>query len=153
MLTGDGESTASIVAKKLGITEYKSQVLPDNKASVIEELKEKGHKVIMVGDGINDSPALASANVSISMKDSSDLAREVSDISLLSSNLEDLVTLRKLSTALMNKINKNFRFIITFNTSLLLLSLFGVITPTTSALLHNLSTMGLSAKSMNNCLK
>ena len=153
MLTGDGESTASIVAKKLGITEYKSQVLPDNKASVIEALKEKGHKVIMVGDGINDSPALASANVSISMKDSSDLAREVSDISLLSSNLEDLVILRKLSTALMNKINKNFRFIITFNTSLLLLSLFGVITPTTSALLHNLSTMGLSAKSMNNCLK
>ncbi len=102
MLTGDDESTSSIVAKKLGITEYKSQVLPDNKASIIEKLKEKRHKVIMVGDGINYSPALAVANVSISMKDSSDLARKVSDISLLSSNLEDLVTLKKLSTALKN---------------------------------------------------
>lgn len=102
MLTGDDESISSIVAKKLGITEYKSQVLPDNKASIIEKLKEKRHKVIMVGDGINYSPALAVANVSISMKDSSDLARKVSDISLLSSNLEDLVTLKKLSTALKN---------------------------------------------------
>ncbi|GAA0078608.1 heavy metal translocating P-type ATPase [Clostridium sp. CTA-5] len=152
MLTGDGEKNARIVSEKLGIDKFYAQVLPEEKANIIEELKEAGHKVIMVGDGINDSPALAAADISISMKDGSDIAKEVADATLMSSNLESLVTVRKISQNLMVKINKNYRNILWFNTSLLVLGLFGYIRPTTSAVLHNLSTMGISADSMRPCL-
>ncbi|AKA68077.1 heavy metal translocating P-type ATPase [Clostridium scatologenes] len=153
MITGDGEKTARIVAESLEIDNYYSQVLPEDKAKIIEELREKGHKVIMVGDGINDSPALAAADVSIAMKDASDVAKEVADVTLISSDLEKIITMRVLSKKLLKKINNNYSFIVLFNTSLLLLGLGEYIKPTTSALLHNLSTMVISAVSMRPCLK
>ena len=151
MLTGDSESAAQSSAKALGITQYRSQVLPEDKSRIVEELKDEGKTVIMVGDGINDSPALAAADVSVSMKHSSDIAREVADISLLSDDLHDLVTLRKLSNGMFDKINTNYRRIVAVNGSLLILGALGVITPSTSSLIHNLSTMlfgALSTKSV-----
>ncbi len=151
MLTGDSESGAKSSAEALGITEYRSQVLPEDKSRIVEELKQSGKTVIMVGDGINDSPALAAADVSVSMKNSSDIAREVADISLLSDDLYDLVTLRKLSTGMFDKINTNYRRIVAVNGTLLVLGVFGIITPATSSMVHNLSTMlfgALSTKSV-----
>ena len=153
MLTGDSESGAKAGAKALGITEYKSQVLPEDKSRIVEELKAEGKTVIMVGDGINDSPALATADVSVSMKHSSDIAREVADISLLSDDLYDLVTLRKLSVGMLDKINTNYRNIVAVNGSLLVLGVMGFIPPSTSSMIHNLSTMlfgALSTKSVLN---
>ena len=141
MLTGDSESGAKTSAESLGITEYESQVLPEDKSRIIEELKSEGKTVIMVGDGINDSPALAIADVSVSMKYSSDIAREVADISLLSDDLYDLVTLRKLSTGMLDKIDKNYKNIVKVNGSLIVLGVLGIITPTISSTIHNLSTM------------
>lgn len=152
MLTGDSESAAKSSAKTLGITQYRSQVLPEDKSRIVEELKAEGKTVIMVGDGINDSPALAAADVSVSMKHSSDIAREVADISLLSDDLHDLVTLRKLSTGMFDKINANYRRIVAVNGSLLVLGAFGVITPAMSSLIHNLSTMIFGAWSTKSVL-
>ncbi|WP_407375788.1 heavy metal translocating P-type ATPase [Methanobrevibacter sp.] len=152
MLTGDSESGAKAGAKALGITEYRSQVLPEDKSRIVEELKADGKTVIMVGDGINDSPALAAADVSVSMKHSSDIAREVADISLLSDNLYDLVTLRKLSTGMLDKINVNYRNIVMVNGTLLVLGVFGVIPPSTSSMIHNLSTMLFGAMSTKSVL-
>ena len=153
MLTGDGESGAKASAKALGITDYKSQVLPEDKSRIVEELKRDGKTVIMVGDGINDSPALAAADVSVSMKHSSDIAREVADISLLSDDLYDLVTLRKLSVGMLDKINNNYRNIVAVNGSLLVLGVLGVIPPSTSSMIHNLSTMLFGVMSTRSVLK
>ena len=153
MLTGDSESGAKAASKALGITEYRSQVLPEDKSRIVEEFKAEGKTVIMVGDGINDSPALAAADVSVSMKNSSDIAREVADISLLSDDLYDLVTLRKLSTGMLDKINDNYRNIVLVNGSLLVLGVFGVISPSTSSMIHNLSTMLFGAMSTKSVLK
>ena len=152
MLTGDSENAANKIANDLGITQYKSQVLPEDKASIIQELKDEGHQVIMVGDGINDSPALSAADVSVAMRNSSDIAREVADISLLSDDLYDLVTLRKLSTGMLYKINTNYRHIVMFNGSLIGLGLLGIIPPTTTSLLHNLSTMLFGLRSTKSVL-
>ena len=153
MLTGDSESGAKAASNALGITEYRSQVLPEDKSRIVEEFKDEGKTVIMVGDGINDSPALAAADVSVSMKNSSDIAREVADISLLSDDLCDLVTLRKLSTGMLDKINDNYRNIVLVNGSLLVLGVFGVISPSTSSMIHNLSTMLFGAMSTKSVLK
>ena len=153
MLTGDSESGAKAGAKALGITEYRSQVLPEDKSKIIEDLKAEGKTVIMVGDGINDSPALAAADVSVSMKHSSDIAREVADISLLSDDLFDLITLRKLSTGMLDKINTNYRNIVMVNGSLLVLGVLGIIPPSTSSMVHNLSTMLFGAMSTKSVLK
>ena len=153
MLTGDSESGAKSCAKSLGISEYRSQVLPEDKSRIIEELKAEGKTVIMVGDGINDSPALAAADVSVSMKNSSDIAREVADISLLSDDLHDLVTLRKLSVGMLDKINTNYRNIVAVNGSLLVLGVMGVIPPSTSSMIHNFSTMLFGAMSTKSVLK
>ena len=153
MLTGDSESGAKAGAKALNITEYHSQVLPEDKSRIVEELKAQGKTVIMVGDGINDSPALAAADVSVSMKNSSDIAREVADISLLSDDLYDLVTLRKLSTGMLDKINSNYKNIVAVNGSLLVLGVLGVIPPSTSSMIHNLSTMLFGVMSTKSVLK
>ena len=153
MLTGDSESGAKASAKALGITDYKSQFLPEDKSRIVEELKQEGKTVIMVGDGINDSPALAAADVSVSMKHSSDIAREVADISLLSDDLYDLVTLRKLSVGMLDKINDNYRNIVAVNGSLLVLGVLGVIPPSTSSMIHNLSTMLFGVMSTKSVLK
>ena len=145
MLTGDGDETAERVSKELGINKFYSQVLPEDKSNVIEGLKNEGHTVIMVGDGVNDSPALAAANVSVAMKDGSDIAREVADITLMESDLRSLIVLRELSVNVMKKISKNYRDILVINTSLLLLGVWGWINSTTAALFHNISTMLISA--------
>lgn len=152
MLTGDSENAAHKIANDLGITQYRSQVLPEDKASIIQELKDEGHQVIMVGDGINDSPALSAADVSVAMRNSSDIAREVADISLLSDDLHDLVTLRKLSTGMLDKINSNYKHIVMFNGLLIGLGLLGFIPPTSTSLLHNLSTMLFGLRSTKSVL-
>lgn len=148
MITGDGESTAKSVCNKLGIEKYYARVLPEDKLNIINSMKDEGHTVVMVGDGINDSPALAAADVSVAMKDASDIAREVADITLLSSDLHRLIVLRDLSEKLFKRIYNNYRFTSVFNSGLILLGITGVISPVTSALLHNISTMCLCANSM-----
>ena len=152
MLTGDSENAAAAVAERLGVAAYRAHVLPADKVDVVESLKSLEHKLIMVGDGINDSPALAAADVSVAMQDSSDLAREVADITLLRNDLYDLVFLRCLSQKMLQRISSNYRFILTFNTCLLLGGLAGLISPSVSAYLHNFSTMLISAASMRPCL-
>ena len=149
MITGDGETTAANVCRELGIEKFYAKVLPEDKLTIVNEIKEQGHRVVMVGDGINDSPALAAADVSVAMKDASDIAREVADITLLSSDLGRLVVLRELSERLFERIHSNYRFITIFNSGLLLLGLGGIITPVASALLHNISTMGICMRSMS----
>ena len=153
MLTGDSQKAAEVTAAKLGITKCFAQVLPEDKHRYVEQLKADGHRVIMVGDGINDAPALAAADVSVAMSDASDIAREAADITLRGADLTELATLRTLSEKLMTRIHRNYRFIIGFNSSLLLLGLFGIIAPTTSAFLHNASTMAICAKSMTPMLE
>lgn len=152
MLTGDSEKPAKETAEKLGITEYRSQVLPEDKAKYIQNLKKEGRTIIMVGDGVNDSPALAASDVSISMNESSDIAREVSDVVLLTPDLHGLVMLRELSENLFKKIHRNYRDIVGFNSMLIALGLIGVLPPATSALLHNASTVGISLRSTLPCL-
>lgn len=145
MLTGDGEAAAELVSRQLGINRYHAQILPQDKANIINAIKAEGKKVIMVGDGINDTPALAAADVSISMQDSSDLAREVSDVTLLSSDLSQLVTSRILAQRLMRRIQRNFHLIVSVNTALLAMGIGNVLTPGAMALLHNTSTIAISA--------
>ena len=153
MLTGDSEAAAKNACETLGITEYYASVSPERKSKIIQELKKQGRTVIMVGDGINDSPALAEADVSVAMKDGSDIAKEVADISLLSENLDGLPLLRQMSCDTFKQIQSNYRNIVAFNTSLLLLGAFGAISPSTSALLHNASTIMLSGLSMKRKVK
>ena len=152
MLTGDSENAAATTAKLLGINHYRSQVLPEDKASIVEEIKEKGKKVIMVGDGINDSPALSAADVSVAMKDSSDLAREVADITLLRPSLNDLITIRLLSQQMLDLIHRNYKLILLLNTTFMALGLSGVISPSATSVLHNGSTMliGLDSTTSKN---
>lgn len=152
MLTGDQESAARSVCESLGIDEFRAQVLPADKAALVEAYRSGGHKLIMVGDGVNDSPALAAADVSVAMKDASDLAREVADITLLSSDLRDLADLRRLSRGMLDRIAANYRAILMVNSALLLLGVTGVLRPTVTALLHNTSTMAISAGCMRHYL-
>lgn len=153
MLTGDAEPAAKRVAEKLGLNMYESQVLPEHKSEYIKALQANGHKVIMIGDGINDTPGLAAADVSVAMSDGSDIAREVADITLRYDKLSELVVLRIISENLMRRISMNYRFIVGFNASLIALGITGVIPPTLSAVLHNGSTMVISAKSMTKLIK
>lgn len=153
MLTGDAEPAAKRIAAELGIDTYVSQVLPAFKSEFVNKLKSEGHKVIMVGDGVNDTPALAAADVSIAMCGGSDIAREVADVTLCSDSLSEIVTLRRLSTALMKRINSNYNFILGFNTGLILLGAAGMIPPATAALLHNGSTMIISGRSMTKLIR
>jgi len=148
MLTGDSKTAAKSVCEELGIDEFYASVLPDKKAEIISRLQEEGRSVIMVGDGINDSPALAQADVSVAVKDGSDIAKEVADISLLSQNLGGLITLRKMSCEMLKNIDRNYFGIIGINSALLLAGAWGIILPSTCALLHNVSTMLLCASSM-----
>lgn len=145
MLTGDSENCAAHAAAELGISEYRSQVLPEDKAAYVEKLKDEGCTVAMVGDGINDSPALAASDVSIALADASDIARAVADVSIVDSSLMVIVDMRRLSRKLMKRIDRSYRFIVTFNTALIVLGIVGVLPPATAALLHNGSTMLLTA--------
>lgn len=152
MMTGDSERTASAIAKRVGVDEYYSEVLPEDKASFVEKEKAAGRKVIMIGDGINDSPALSAADVGIAISDGAEIAREIADITVSSDDLYQIVTLKLLSDRLMERIKKNYRRIVTFNSMLIVLGVAGVIQPTTSALLHNSSTLLIGLESMQNLL-
>lgn len=152
MMTGDSERTAAAVAARVGVDEYYSEVLPEEKARFIEREKESGNVVIMVGDGINDSPALSAADVGIAISDGAEIAREIADITIAADNLYEIVTLKLLSDSLMKRIHKNYRSIVGFNTGLILLGVGGVMPPTVSALFHNTSTLGISLSSMQNLL-
>lgn len=153
MMTGDSERTAASIAKRVGIDQYFSEVLPEDKAKFVEQEKAKGGKVIMIGDGINDSPALSAANVGIAISDGAEIAREIADITIDADNLYGIVTLRAISSGLMKRINKNYRAIVAFNSALIALGVGGIIQPTTSAMLHNTSTLAISLKSMQNLIK
>ena len=149
MLTGDAETSARYVADRLGIDVCHAQVLPEDKSFYVGELRRQGHVVIMVGDGINDSPALAAADVSVALSDASDIARAVADVSVLDASLESLVTMRCLAQRLMARIHRDYRFIVGFNTGLIALGVAGALPLTTAAYLHNVSTLavtGLNAR-------
>lgn len=148
MMTGDSERTAKAVAEKLGIDEYHAEVMPEDKAMFIEKMQTDGNSVIMVGDGINDSPALSKADVGIAISSGAAIAREIADITVSSDDLNSLVTLKQISNLLMARIRSNYRFIISFNTALIVLGVVGIIPPTTSAFLHNASTLAFTLKSM-----
>lgn len=152
MMTGDSERTAKAVAGRVGVDEYYSEVLPEDKAGFIEKEKAAGRKVVMIGDGINDSPALSAADVGIAISDGAEIAREIADITVGADDLYRVVTLKNLSDALMKRIRKNYRTIVGFNSMLILLGVAGVIQPTTSALLHNSSTLLIGLENMKNLL-
>lgn len=152
MMTGDSDRTAKAIAKKAGIDEYYSEVLPEDKANFVEKEKAKGRKVIMIGDGINDSPALSAADIGVSISDGAEIAREIADVTIGADNLYEIVTLKALSNSLVKRIDKNYRFIVSFNAGLIVLGVAGIIPPTMSALLHNGSTLAIGMKSMENLL-
>ena len=152
MMTGDSERTACAIARRVGVDEYYSEVLPEDKARFVEEQKRSGHKVVMIGDGINDSPALSTADVGIAISEGAEIAREISDITIGAEDLQQIVVLRQLSHALMKRIHHNYRFIVSFNSGLIVLGVAGILAPTTSALLHNASTLMIGLKSMKNLL-
>ena len=152
MLTGDSERTAAAIAAQVGVDEYRSEVLPEDKANFVEAERKAGHTVIMLGDGINDSPALSAADVGIAVNSGAAIAREIADVTIAADDLFELVNLRKLSDALMKRIHSNYRFVIGFNGGLIGLGAVGVLQPATSALLHNASTLGVSLRSMTNLL-
>ena len=153
MMTGDSDRTASAIARRVGVDEYYAEVLPEDKARFVEQEKAKGRKVIMIGDGINDSPALSAADVGVAISDGAELAREIADITVGGNDLYQIVALKKISDALMKRIRANYRFIVGFNGMLIGLGVAGVIQPTTSALLHNTSTLVIGVKSMTNLIE
>lgn len=152
MLTGDSERTAAAIAAEVGVDDYRAEVLPEDKANFVEQERAAGHTVIMLGDGINDSPALSAANVGVAISDGAAIAREIADITIAAENLFELVALRRIAQGLMSRINSNYRFVIGFNGSLIGLGVAGVLAPATSAMMHNLSTLGISLRSMTNLI-
>ena len=148
MMTGDSERTAASIARRAGVDEYDSEVLPEDKAEFVEKEKRAGRKVLMIGDGINDSPALSAADAGIAVSDGAELAREVADITIAAEDLYELIRLKRLADAMMKRIHKNYKGIIGINGVLILLGIAGWIQPTTSALLHNMSTLTISLASM-----
>ena len=152
MMTGDSERTAVSIAKRVGVDEYYSEVLPEDKADFIEREKAAGRKVVMIGDGINDSPALSAADAGIAISDGAELAREIADITIAAEDLREIVILKRLSNAMINRIQGHYRGVVGINAALIALGVAGIIRPTTSALLHNTSTLAISLKSMGNLL-
>ena len=152
MMTGDSERTARAIAERVGVDEYYSEVLPEDKAGFVEREKALGHKVVMVGDGINDTPALSAADIGVAINDGAQIAREIADVTIGADNLMGMVTFKKLSNGLMKRIHRNYRTIVGFNSGLIVLGVFGVIAPTTSALLHNTSTLLIGLQSMKDII-
>ena len=152
MMTGDNRRTAASVAEEVGVDEFYAEVLPEDKAAFIRREKAAGRTVIMIGDGVNDSPALSEADAGVAISTGAAIAREIADITIASEDLFELVTLRKISEALMGRIHRNYRFIVGFNLGLIVFGVAGLLPPTTSALLHNASTLAISLKSMTNLL-
>lgn len=152
MLTGDSERTAAAIAAQVGVDEYHSEVLPEDKANYVQAERDKGHTVLMLGDGINDAPAMSAASIGVAIDDGAAIAREVADITIAGQSLYELVILRRLSTALLNRIQSNYHFVIGFNGALIALGAAGLLPPATSALCHNASTIGVSLHSMTNLI-
>lgn len=152
MMTGDNERTAAVIAKQVGVDEYFAEVLPEDKARFVEQEKAAGRTVVMIGDGINDSPALSAADVGIAISDGAAIAREIADITIAADDLFELVLLKMIANGLLKRINGNYRFVLGFNGSLIVLGAVGILPPAASALLHNLSTLGISIRSMTNLL-
>ena len=148
MLTGDSPRTAEAIAKQLGVDTLRAGVLPSDKAGFVARRRAEGHRVIMVGDGINDSPALSEADCGIAISDGAAIAREIADVTIAADSLWELVRLRRIAMALMARIKANYRFVISFNAALIALGAAGILPPAASALLHNLSTLGVSLHSM-----
>ena len=152
MMTGDSEKTAKAIAKQAGVDRYKAEVLPEDKAAFVSRCRAEGKTVVMIGDGINDTPALSSADVGIAISDGASIAREISDVIISAGDLYELVVLKTLSDRLMERIRKNYAFIMTFNGTLIVLGAMGILPSATSALLHNASTIAISLKSMTKLL-
>ncbi len=152
MMTGDNERTAAAIAKQVGVDQYFAEVLPEDKARFVEQEKAAGRTVVMIGDGINDSPALSAADVGIAISDGAAIAREIADITIAADDLFELVLLKMIANGLLKRINGNYRFVLGFNGTLIVLGAAGLLPPATSALLHNLSTLGISVRSMTNLL-
>ena len=152
MMTGDSDRTANAIAKQVGVDHYFAEVLPEDKANFVQKAKAEGHTVVMIGDGINDSPALSAADIGIAINSGAAIAREIADVTIKADSLEELVILKSIANSLQHRVSANYRFVLTFNSTLIVLGAMGILQPATSAMLHNLSTIGISLKSMTNLL-
>ena len=152
MMTGDSERTAAAIAKQVGVDQFFAEVLPEDKAAFVQKAKSEGHTVVMIGDGINDSPALSAADVGIAINSGAAIAREIADVTIKADSLEELVILKTIANALQRRVSANYRFVLTFNSALIALGAMGILQPASSAMLHNLSTIGISLKSMTNLI-
>ena len=152
MMTGDSERTAAAIAKQVGVDRFFAEVLPEDKANFVQQAKAEGHTVVMIGDGINDSPALSTADIGIAINSGAAIAREIADVTIKADSLEELVALKAIANSLQKRVHANYRFVLTFNSALIALGALGILQPASSAMLHNLSTIGISLKSMTNLL-
>ena len=152
MMTGDSERTAAAIAKQVGVDHFFAEVLPEDKANFVQQTKAEGHTVVMIGDGINDSPALSAADIGIAINSGAAIAREIADVTIKADSLEELVALKAIANAMQKRVHANYRFVLSFNSALILLGALGILQPASSAMLHNLSTIGISLKSMTNLL-
>ena len=152
MMTGDSERTAAAIAKQVGVDRFFAEVLPEDKANFVQQAKAEGHTVVMIGDGINDSPALSAADIGIAINSGAAIAREIADVTIKADSLEELVALKAIANSLQKRVHANYRFVLTFNSALIALGALGILQPASSAMLHNLSTIGISLKSMTNLL-
>jgi len=152
MMTGDSERTAAAIAKQVGVDQFFAEVLPEDKAAFVQKAKSEGHTVVMIGDGINDSPALSAADVGIAINSGAAIAREIADVTIKADSLEELVVLKTIANSLQRRVSANYRFVLTFNSALIALGAMGILQPASSAMLHNLSTIGISLKSMTNLI-
>ena len=152
MMTGDSERTAAAIAKQVGVDRFFAEVLPEDKANFVQQAKAEGHTVVMIGDGINDSPALSAADIGIAINSGAAIAREIADVTIKADSLEELVALKAIANQLQRRVSANYRFVLSFNSTLIVLGAMGILQPATSAMLHNLSTIGISLKSMTNLL-
>ena len=152
MMTGDSARTAAAIAKQVGVDHFFAEVLPEDKANFVQQAKAEGHTVVMIGDGINDSPALSAADIGIAINSGAAIAREIADVTIKADSLEELVVLKAIANAMQKRVHANYRFVLTFNSALIVLGAMGILQPASSAMLHNLSTLGISLKSMTNLL-
>ena len=153
MMTGDSDRTARAIAAQVGVDRCFAEVLPEDKAAFVRDAKAEGHTVVMIGDGINDSPALSAADIGIAIHSGAAIAREIADVTIRADSLEELVTLKAIANALQKRVGSNYRFVLSFNSALILLGALGILPPATSAMLHNLSTLGISLRSMTDLLE
>ena len=153
MMTGDSYRTAEAIARQVGVDQFFAEVLPEDKANFVQKAKAEGRTVVMIGDGINDSPALSAADIGIAINSGAAIAREIADVTIKADSLEELVTLKTIANALQHRVNSNYRFVLSFNSTLIALGALGILQPAASAMLHNLSTIGISLRSMTNLIQ